>query len=218
MRMERINDRQVRCVITAQDLEERKISLNELKYGSRETKELFHDMLSAASSKYRFNEEGLPIMIEAIPVSADELLVIISAVEDAEELDPHFAKFADVESISPENSEEEKTAGFAAQERLMETVRSCLLDMADIDAVIRFCRKIGPVYPGHSALYRKEHAEGYYLALMRPEDMSGKDFNAVLNSVMEYADLVPGGTVLAAYLKEHDKPVMEEPLRVLSRI
>ncbi len=41
MRMERINDRQVRCLITAQDLKQRKLMLRELKYGNRETSELF---------------------------------------------------------------------------------------------------------------------------------------------------------------------------------
>ena len=95
MRMERINDRQVRCLITAQDLKQRKLMLRELKYGNRETSELFREILTRATTEYGFNEDELPVMIEAVPLNANELLIILSAVEDAEELDPHFAHFAE---------------------------------------------------------------------------------------------------------------------------
>ena len=37
MRMEKINSSQIRIVITSQDLQEWKLSVREMKYGSRET-------------------------------------------------------------------------------------------------------------------------------------------------------------------------------------
>lgn len=94
MRMEKINEHQIRCVVNNADLAMHKITTNELRYGSNEANELFRTMLDEASAQYNFNEEELPVMIEAIPMNSEELLIIISAVEDADELDPHFVKFS----------------------------------------------------------------------------------------------------------------------------
>ena len=212
MRMEKINDRQVRCMITAQDLEDRKLTLKELRYGSRETTALFHEMLNTASSQYGFNEDGLPIMIEAVPVSPEELMVIISAVEDAEELDPHFAQYAEIEE---DPNGEQKREGFYEPDRIMDIIRACLISMKDIDEVISFCKQVGPGYPGTSELYRNSKNGGYYLALIRPEEMESRDYNVFLNSIMEYGEIVPGGSVVYAQLKEHETPVMQDPLKIL---
>ena len=57
--MEKINSSQIRIVITSQDLQEWKLSVREMKYGSRETTELFRQMLQKAAQQFSFNQEGL---------------------------------------------------------------------------------------------------------------------------------------------------------------
>lgn len=212
MRMERINDRQVRCLITAQDLQQRKLMLRELKYGSRETSELFREILTRATTEYGFNEDELPVMIEAVPLSASELLIILSAVEDAEELDPHFARFAEPPQEKEQASEQET---FYQPEENARPVPVCLVRFQDIDECVRFCRSIAASFKGRSRLY-KTAEYGLLLALIRPETMSGTDFFNFLNGVLEYADLVENSPVIYAYLNEHATPVMEEPLKKFS--
>lgn len=93
MKIEKINENQIRCTLTKSDLEERHIRLSELAYGSEKAKDLFRDMMQQANSEFGFEADNMPLMIEAIPVSADSIILIISKVEDPEELDTRFSKF-----------------------------------------------------------------------------------------------------------------------------
>ena len=212
MRMERINDRQVRCLITAQDLQQRKLMLRELKYGNRETSELFREILNRATTEYGFNEDELPVMIEAVPVSNNELLIILSAVEDAEELDPHFAHFAEPPVETNDGTDQESFLDQKGNER---PAPVCLVRFNTIDECMDFCRLVSNSFPGESRLYKTEEY-GLLLALIRPDSMSGEDFLVFLNGVLEYADLVEGSPLIYAYLNEHVQPVMEDPLHKLA--
>lgn len=51
-------------------------------------------MIAQASFECGFEAEDIPLMIEAIPVSPDCIVLVITKVEDPEELDTRFSKFA----------------------------------------------------------------------------------------------------------------------------
>ena len=93
MKIEKINDNQIRCTLTHADLAARHLKLSELAYGTEKAKSLFRDMMQQASFDFGFDAEDLPLMIEAIPSSADSIVLIITKVEDPEELDTRFSKF-----------------------------------------------------------------------------------------------------------------------------
>lgn len=94
MKIEKINDNQIRCTLTHDDLAERELKLSELAYGSEKVKTLFNDMMQQAAYEFGFEAEDLPLMIEAIPASSDSVVLIITKVEDPEELDTRFSRFA----------------------------------------------------------------------------------------------------------------------------
>lgn len=84
MQIEKINDNQIRCTLTKEDLAQRQLKLNELTYGSAKARELFKDMMNQAYEEVGFESSNIPLMIEAIPVSSDCLVLIITKVEDPE--------------------------------------------------------------------------------------------------------------------------------------
>ena len=94
MRIEKLNDNQIRCTLTKDDLATRQIKLSELAYGTEKTKELFRDMMQQASVDFGFEADNIPLMIEAIPLPNECIVLIITKVEDPEELDTRFSKFA----------------------------------------------------------------------------------------------------------------------------
>ena len=94
MRIEKVNDNQIKCTLTREDLETRHIKLSELAYGTDKAKLLFRDMMQQAFSEFGFEAEDIPLMIEAIPVSRDSVVLIVTKVEDPEELDTRFSRFA----------------------------------------------------------------------------------------------------------------------------
>lgn len=93
MKLEKLNDNQIRCTLTREDLATRHLNLLELAYGSEKAKLLFREMMQQAAYEFGFEANDIPIMIEAIPMSSDSLVLIITKVEDPEELDTRFAKF-----------------------------------------------------------------------------------------------------------------------------
>ena len=94
MKIEKVNDHQIRCTLTKADLADRELKISELAYGTEKAKNLFRDMMQQASYEFGFEAEDIPLMIEAIPLSGDCIVLIITKVEDPEELDTRFSKFA----------------------------------------------------------------------------------------------------------------------------
>ena len=94
MKLERVNDHQIRCTLTKADLADRQLKLSELAYGTEKAKNLFRDMMQQASYELGFEANDIPLMIEAIPLSSESIILIITKVEDPDELDTRFANFA----------------------------------------------------------------------------------------------------------------------------
>lgn len=107
MKIEKINDRQIRCTLTKEDLANREIKLSELAYGSDKAKALFQDMMQVAAQDFGFEADNTPLVIEAVPVSMDSIILIITKVEDPEELDTRFSRF------SPEDPSGEEGFSFS---------------------------------------------------------------------------------------------------------
>ncbi|MEG1803265.1 MAG: adaptor protein MecA [Lachnospiraceae bacterium] len=94
MRIEKVNDNQIRCTLTKEDLADRQLKLSELAYGTEKAKSLFRDMMQQAAYEFGFEAENIPLMIEAIPLSTDTIILIITKVEYPEELDTRFSQFS----------------------------------------------------------------------------------------------------------------------------
>ncbi len=94
MKIEKLNDNQIRCTLTSADLANRKIKLSELAYGTEKARNLFQDMMVEANEQFGFNYDNAPLMVEAIPVAPDSIVLIITKVDDPQELDTRFSKFA----------------------------------------------------------------------------------------------------------------------------
>ncbi len=109
MKIERINDNQIYCTLTSADLSSRNLNLGELAYGTLKAKNLFHEMIQQASDEFGFEAEDTPLMVEAIPLSAESIMLIITKIEDPEELDTRFSRF------SPANDDDEPLTALANQ-------------------------------------------------------------------------------------------------------
>ena len=111
MKIEKINDNQIKCTLNRSDLASRQIKLSELAYGTEKAKSLFRDMMQQASTEFGFEAEDIPLMIEAIPVSGDCIVLVITKVEDPEELDTRFSKFApSMDEIDADEIEEDDSS------------------------------------------------------------------------------------------------------------
>ena len=106
MKIEKINDNQIRCTLTKEDLDSHQIRISELAYGTEKAKRLFRDMMQQAQIQFGFEADNIPLMIEAIPINAESIILIITKVEDPEELDTRFSKFAPFKGGKPSDTVE----------------------------------------------------------------------------------------------------------------
>lgn len=93
MKIERINDNQIRCTLSNFDLSIRNLNIKELAYGSDKAKNLFREMIQRASKEFGFEADDIPLMVEAIPMSNESIILIITRIDDPEELDTRFSRF-----------------------------------------------------------------------------------------------------------------------------
>lgn len=228
MKIEKISDNQIRCTLNPQDLRERHLKLSEFAYGSGKAKELFSDMIEKASEEFNFEVDNSPLMIEAIPTSPESLILIITKVENPEELDARFSTFTPYKK--DENEDDEETSDETdimptlldssmldmLKKRLADTTRKDDLPAAPLpeisiselkvfrfrtlDHLIAFAKAVNGFYTGKAVLYRndKEHS---YLLCVYLDGNPATEFNRICNIACEYAEMLPKASV--PYYKEH---------------
>ena len=81
MKIEKVNENQIRCTLTREDLADRQIKLSELAYGSDKAKSLFRDMMQQASNEFGFEANDIPLMVEAIPMAGEAIILVSTKVE-----------------------------------------------------------------------------------------------------------------------------------------
>ncbi len=94
MKIEKISDSQIRFTLTGEDLAARQIKLSELAYGTEKARNLFREMMQQAASQVGFEADNIPLMIEAVPMNGGSIVLIVTKVDNPEELDTRFSSFA----------------------------------------------------------------------------------------------------------------------------
>lgn len=239
MKIERISENQIRCTLTKEDLAARHIKITELAYGTSKARLLFREMLEKASSDYGFISEDIPLMIEAIPMSSEGIVLLISKVNEPDELDTRFAEFTaydeDVldESIlsdMDEINQLEETSLMDLFKRLYERIEgnktteniapefsdnTLLMNFTNMTDIIRLSRDFNDSFNGTSSLYRKPN--GNYILILKMDVKDEADFKKFCALVTEYgkAELCMKGTL--AHIHEHfDTILINNALTVLS--
>lgn len=113
MKIEKVNDNQIKCTLSREDLASRHLRISELAYGSPKARELFQDMMQQAQYELGFEADNFPLMIEAIPVSGECLVLIVTKVEDPEELDTRFSNFTSLAPRSEADGAEHEVPAYA---------------------------------------------------------------------------------------------------------
>ncbi len=217
MKIEKINENQIRCTLTHADLAERHLQLSELAYGTDKAKSLFQDMMQQAACQFGFEAEDLPLMIEAIPASSDSIVLVITKVEDPEELDARFSKFSPSPAGEPESHIEKTPDKLEGADSILDflgkvreklgtgtesTTQYRLFSFATMDNVLAAVQLLNGMFFGSSTLYKDPNSDLYILALSQ-SDQSTQDFNRVCNMLTEYGNLEKTSGTALAYLEEH---------------
>lgn len=212
MKIERISDNQIRCILTGEDLAQRQLRLSELAYGTDKARTLFRDLMQEASRQCGFDVENYPIMVEAIPLAGGSIVLIVTKVDNPEELDTRFSNFAPsvqnnaadstAPAVSPldhlirslhTSSDETDTESYREklQERREFSLSYRLYSFDSMKDVIRAVKAIAGAFHGESALYRDEDTGRCYLVLKAGTPRDIGLMQGVFASLTEYGHPEP---------------------------
>lgn len=214
MKIERISENQIKCTLNRADLASRQIRMSELAYGTEKTRGLFQDMMEQASTEVGFDANDLPLMIEAIPVSMDCIVLMITKVEDPEEVDTKFSSLTHISEFLSETSVDDQPAVELPTKSEMER----LFSFDSLDTVVDFAHHMNGLYNGKNSLY-KNNSDGRYFLLLTQSSHSLKEFGMICNSALEYGSKEPMSFARSAYLEEHfEKIIMDKALQSLAYV
>lgn len=227
MKIEKVNENQIRCTLTREDLASRELKISELAYGTEKAKDLFRDMMQQANYEFGFEAEDIPLMIEAIPLNSECIVLIITKVEDPEELDTRFSRFApsvmdNDEDIDPADevldlfrrlkdapdSPADAASGLPAQPSEDEE-RTLIFRMDSLQQAMNAAAITGSHYQGLSMLYKDERT-GRYLMVLQQNGTESDTFNKVCNIISEYGTPLRTQTAGHTYLTEHYEALIPE--------
>ncbi len=240
MKIEKINENQVRITLTQEDLLHHQLRVSELAYGSEKARELFREMMNKAKQEVGFQlEEHMPIMVEAIPEKGNALVLLITKVEHPEEIDTRFTKLspsplaAKIESMPPiegaddiidvfRKLHESKTAkaAKAAGSPVKPDEPQTEVPKKNLSLVrLYHFDTIDEVIAAAHALGSYYHGRntlyrrrknGEYLLVIHQSGHTPEEYNRVCNILSEYAVGGPYSRASEAYLEEHEGVVVKD--------
>ena len=240
MKIERISDTQIRCTLSREDLATRQINLSELAYATDKAKALFRDMIQQANDEFGFDAENLPLMVEAIPIMPDSIVLIITKVEDPEELDTRYSRFSpsndtpsrtdllaqmvgadDIidlfhklsEAVAPKKAAKDTPSQAASQPDTASDEKS-----VDILRIFEFY-SLNDAIRAAGAMKDRYHGHNTlyrfgkdtcYQLVLHQAGQSPELFNQLCNQLSEYAHGEPFTEANEAYFKEHARCIIPE--------
>lgn len=233
MKIERISENQIRCTLTSFDLSVRNLNLGELAYGSEKARGLFREMIQKASNEVGFEAEDIPLMVEAIPLSNESVMLVITKIDDPEELDTRFAKFAPFSDEDQDDFSDFASELLEGADGLLEYLKSATSPDAEevqnlaeepeavppthsiriysfnsLDQVTNAAKAVGQLYEGENTLYKKPDSHNYYL-VVKKSDKNTLEFSRVCNILSEYGSKIRHGYASEAYYTEHYEKIIE---------
>ena len=206
MKIEKISNSQIRCILTGEDLASRQLRLSELAYGSEKARALFRDMMEQT----RFSNFAPSVQKDALPAQEppSPLTQLLNSLRENSGAAP-----------GPSAAPGGKTPDETMKERREMLLTSRVYSFETMADVIRAARVLSAAYTGRSSLYRDEKSGTLYLLLK----MSGLEevgaMQSTLAALSEYGHLEKVSPARQQYLITHCTPVCSSnALETLSQL
>lgn len=209
MKIEKLNDNQIRCTLFQSDLISRQIKISELASNSGKARELFRDMMTQAKKDFGFEADDMPLMIEAMPGAPDGLVLIITKVDDPSELDNKFSKFSngmtlndsdmmDMECINDFSSEFDDT--FPPLQQPGDS--SPVYRFSSMSQLLKAARALGANFDFKNSLFKTTSNELYLLIYYEHSEHKLFSLSGACNILSEFGAL-ESVLIEEAFFAEH---------------
>ena len=233
MKIEKLNDNQLKITLAPEDLSIRGLALSELSYGSPKTKDLYNELIEQALSEFGFEGDEGALVIEAIPTSKGNLIIFITKNNSSDDLDTRFSRFSpdlynnSDDDFIPLTDMLKPSSGTSAKKTESpdnkKTEKKLLIDshgkvfiFNSLESVAELSLQIKDLFSGRSSLYKNPKNNLYFLILENyPSDK--ENFGRVCNIVSEFSVQRKSNYATAAVITEHcEKIITSDAVNVLS--
>ena len=214
MRIEKLNEYQIKFLLSNQDLKDRNITFSDLLQRSDKLQNLVREIMKKASETIDFHMNDTPVMVEALP-HKDGIALIVSKTPEKNEdsarrrLTSLYNEFVE-HRLFDRNTEESIYNAIkqkAEDENIQGTEQSipCVIfSFADLSSVITACSISAPDYTDESSLYKMD--DKYFLVLR----CAYKNLHpSVRNCFTEYGESCPVQNGRLGMLTEYGKVLVE---------
>ena len=185
MRIERLNDSQMKFILKHADLEEWDIKINELSHSSDKTQRLFKEIVRLAQDEGALSSENTPYLIEAMRMGVDSLTILVTRI-NASDMEKYLAKVAAKGADRPACS-------------------YMIFSFMDLDMVAAASEVIGPGFTGESQVYKLDSK--YFLWISPDTEDVCSGLEAVL---LEFGQKHEASILSRQYLTEYGEQIISE--------
>lgn len=222
MRIEKVNDTQIRVTLSHADLTPRDIKISELAYGSQKAQELFREMMTQAHEQFGFETENIPLMIEAVPLSRESIMIVVTKIEDPSQIDARMGALGERPNHRTFKAQNDKVTipidkpAKTKKEAKQAENPVLIYSFPSLDRLTDVGHKINAIYCGMNSLYKKD--QDHYFIVLHPNFMH-KTTHQQLESVLdEFGSKHVSSSLGEAYLKEHSTLLIKDKaLEVLTK-
>ena len=217
MKIEKISDTQIKVTLNHSDLMDRDLKLSELAYGSQKAQALFKDMMAKANEEFGFETDNVPLMIEAVPLSTDSIMIVVTKVDDPLQIEQKLEAIGERPTHRTfKDPEEDRLTDLALMGKDIEEVQAhsepinkeTILTYVfnDFDSVCMAAHRLQPMFVGDNSLYK--YNERYFL-VMGKNKKSVNDLEGIVGVLDEFASRCPNSNLNEYFLKEHGKLMID---------
>jgi len=200
VKIEKISDTQIKIILNQADLKNRDIKISELAYGSKKAQELFRDMMETALEEHDFDTHNVPLMIEAVPLSVDSIMIIVTKVEHPFEIG---------EKITPFRSKSNTRTFKKKSVNLEEETSSLIIYSFDkLDDVVEVSNRIYHLYCGANSLYKDIYNNRYFLVLHKNYFVNSNP-SEIESILSEYGNKHVSSPLSEGFLAEHGEIMIQ---------
>jgi adapter protein MecA 1/2 len=216
MKIEKISNNQIKCFLNKGDLVSREIKVSELAYGTEKAQELFKDMMHQASNELGFEVENVPLMIEAVPLSTDSIMLIITKVENPEELEDKFTGYSSSDSRLFKKKDKSNdtqllldTQDYPITKAKNTATLFLVYKFKTLDMVMTVAPKLIDFTIDNTTLYKNDEDNDYYLVLISSQ-VTRDDTKVIRGILSEYGEQVLVRKSILSYYDEHYDPIIKD--------
>ena len=205
MKVEKISETQIKFVLNQSDLMNRDIRLSELAYGSEKTQQLFREMMEQAMAECNFNADNTPLMIEAVPLSSDSIMIIVTKVAETRDDDKHTNLLKHMREAKRQF--QQRAQSTIRLERVTDS-QLTIYSFSSLDEAASATARLYGSFTGSNALYKNNGR--FYLIIHNdnPDDkLSTASIELILN---EYGQKHISTPLSAVYLEEHGEIIIQD--------